>query len=95
MNKRKLEKERKKIDLLDKKLLNLIIKRTKIVHKIIKIKKSKKQIIYNKRFRKVLRNIKVKSIKRYQVVLKNTKINLYNVVNIYHTYTLNINPSSC
>ena len=40
MNKRKLEKERKKIDLLDKKLLNLIIKRTKIVHKIIKIKKS-------------------------------------------------------
>jgi len=64
MNKRKLEKERKKIDLLDKNLLNLIIKRTKIVHKIIKIKKSKKQIIDKKRIRKVLRNIKVKSIKK-------------------------------
>ena len=64
MNKAKLEKERKKIDLLDKKLLNLIVKRTKIVQKIIKIKKNKKQIIDKKRIKKVLRNIKIKSIKK-------------------------------
>ena len=64
MNGIKLEKIRKEIDRVDHKLLNLIGIRTKLVKKITKIKKSKKQIVDKKRITLVLKNIRRKSIKK-------------------------------
>ena len=64
MNKKKLNVIRKKIDRQDNKLLNTIKKRTILVQEVIKIKDNKKQIVDRKRIRKVLINIKKKSIKK-------------------------------
>ena len=64
MNKKKLNKVRKKLDTLDHKLLSLIKKRTILVEKVIKIKRYKKQIVDKKRINKVLANIKKNSIKK-------------------------------
>ena len=64
MNKKKLEAIRKKIDLVDKQLLNIIGKRTTLVKKVISVKNHKKQIVDKKRIKKVLINIKNKSIKK-------------------------------
>ena len=64
MNKKKLEAIRKKIDLVDKQLLNIIGKRTTLVKKVISVKNYKKQIVDKKRIKKVLINIKNQSIKK-------------------------------
>ena len=64
MNKKKLEAIRKKIDLVDKQLLNIIGKRTTLVKKVISVKNHKKQIVDKKRIEKVLINIKNQSIKK-------------------------------
>ena len=64
MNKKKLEAIRKKIDLIDKQLLNIIGKRTTLVKKVISVKNHKKQIVDKKRIKKVLINIKNQSIKK-------------------------------
>jgi len=64
MNKKKIKIIRKKIDIIDNKLLNIIGKRTNLVKKIIKIKTSKKQIIDHERIKQVLKNIKKKSISK-------------------------------
>ena len=64
MNNKDLNKVRKKIDLLDKKLLILIKTRTNLVKQVIKLKKYKKQIVDKKRIKKVLRNIKRDSIRK-------------------------------
>ena len=64
MNKKKLEAIRKKIDLIDKLLLNIIGKRTTLVKKVISVKNHKKQIVDKKRIKKVLINIKNQSIKK-------------------------------
>jgi len=64
MNKKKLEAIRKKIDLVDKQLLNIIGKRTTLVKKVISVKNHKKQIVDKKRIKKVLINIKNQSIKK-------------------------------
>ena len=64
MNKKKLEAIRKKIDLVDKQLLNVIGKRTTLVNKVISVKNHKKQIVDKKRIKKVLINIKNQSIKK-------------------------------
>ena len=63
MNKIKLKKARKKIDLLDKKIFNLIKKRTQIVRYMLSLKKFKYQIVDYKRINEILKNIKYKSIK--------------------------------
>jgi len=63
MKSKDLEKVRRKIDKLDFKFLNLIKKRTKLVEKVIRLKKYKKQIVDKKRIKRVLRNIKKNSIK--------------------------------
>ena len=63
MNKKKINIVRNKLDILDYKLLNLIKKRTALVDQVIKIKTLKKQIVDKKRIKKVLRNIRLKSIK--------------------------------
>jgi len=64
MNKKKLETVRKKLDILDLKILNLIKKRTSLVKEILKLKPLKKQIVDHKRINKVLKNIRKKSIQK-------------------------------
>ena len=64
MNKKKLRKIRNQIDILDTKLLSLVKKRTHLVQKVIKLKKFKKQIVDKNRIKKVMINIKKKSISK-------------------------------
>ena len=52
---------RKKLDLLDNKLLNIIKERSKLVDLVIKNKKYKKDIIDKKRISIILKNISKKS----------------------------------
>ena len=61
---KKIRKIRKKLDILDSKLLNIIKIRTTLVHKILMNKKTKNQIIDRKRINAILKNIKKKSIKK-------------------------------
>jgi len=60
----KLNIIRKKLDILDNKLLDLFKTRTKLVNEVLKIKKFKNEIVDNKRIGLILRNIKKKSIQR-------------------------------
>ena len=63
MNRNKLKQARKKVDLLDQKIFNLIKKRTQIVKYMLNLKKYKKEIIDHKRNNQILKKIKNKSIK--------------------------------
>ena len=63
MNKKKLKTARKKVDLLDKKILNLIKKRTQVVKYMLSLKRYKNQIVDHKRINTILKNIRNKSIK--------------------------------
>ena len=60
---KKLILARNKIDLLDKKIFDLIKTRTKVVKHMLMLKKSRMQIVDTKRIKKILLNIKKKSIK--------------------------------
>ena len=82
MNKRKLEVIRKKIDLVDKQLLNIIGKRTTLVKKVISVKNFKKQIVDKKRIKKVLTNIKNQSIKK-KIDIKITNKIWKTIINSY------------
>ena len=61
---KKLETLRKKLDNLDNHFLSLIKKRTLLVNQVLSTKKFKKQIVDKKRIKKILINIKSKSIKK-------------------------------
>ena len=63
MNKKKLEKARKKVDQIDSNIFNLIKQRTKIVKYMLSLKKYKSQIIDHKRINEILEIIKIKSKK--------------------------------
>ena len=63
MDKKKLIIARGKIDQLDRKIFDLIKKRTKIVKYMLHLKRHKNQIIDYKRIGQILQNIKKKSIK--------------------------------
>ena len=63
-NKKKLNKLRKSLDIIDKQLLNIFKKRTEIVKEVIKTKEFKKDIIDRKRIDVILKKIKKESIKR-------------------------------
>tara|TARA_B100001057_G_scaffold420475_1_gene440869 strand:+ start:1085 stop:1381 length:297 start_codon:yes stop_codon:yes gene_type:complete len=63
-NKKKLSILRKKLDLIDDKLLNLLKIRSDYVKKVLYLKEFKKEIIDRKRINIILKNIKKKSIKR-------------------------------
>ena len=63
MDKKKLIAARKKIDLLDSSIFNLIKKRTRIVDHMLALKKFKKQIVDKKRINQILEKIKNKSRK--------------------------------
>ena len=59
---KKLNILRKKLDLLDNKLIKLIKIRTNIVKDVLKLKTYKKEIVDKKRISTILKNIKKKSI---------------------------------
>ena len=61
-NKKKLEVIRNKLDKLDNSLIKIIKKRTDLVKKVLKIKKTKNEIVDNIRIKKILSNIRKKSI---------------------------------
>ena len=61
--KKKLNILRKKLDLLDNKLIKLIKIRTNIVKNVLKLKTYKHEIVDKKRISIILKNIKKKSIK--------------------------------
>ena len=60
---KKLNLLRKKLDLLDNKLIKLIKIRTNIVKDVLKLKAFKHEIVDKKRISIILKNIKKKSIK--------------------------------
>ena len=62
MNKKKLKIARKKVDKLDKKIFNLIKRRTKIVRYMLSLKQFKNQIVDQKRSNVILKNIRKKSV---------------------------------
>ena len=61
---RNILKIRKKLDILDNQLLNIIKKRTNLVNQVIRNKKFKKDIIDKKRISVILKNIHRKSKNR-------------------------------
>ena len=63
LKKEKLSKIRKLLDKLDDSLLKIIKKRTNLVKKVLALKERKNQIVDQKRIKKILDNIKKKSLK--------------------------------
>ena len=64
LNKKKLQKVRTRLDLLDNKLINLIELRTNLVNEVLKLKEFKKDIVDKKRINKILKIIRNKSLKK-------------------------------
>jgi len=62
LKKKKLNLIRKKLDKLDNSLIKIIKKRTFLVKKVLELKSYKKEIVDKKRIKKILKNIKIKSI---------------------------------
>ena len=62
LKKKKLNLIRNKLDNLDNSLINIIKKRTFLVKKVLSLKETKKEIVDKNRIRKILKNIKKKSI---------------------------------
>ena len=58
---KKINKIRKKLDVLDNKLLNIIKTRTNLVRQVLENKTNKNQIVDKKRIKVILKNIKKKS----------------------------------
>ena len=63
-NRKKLEKVSKKLDRLDNEFLRLIKTRTDLVNKVTKLKEFKSEIVDTKRIKKILFNIRRKSLKK-------------------------------
>ncbi len=63
-NRKKLNTLRKRLDILDNKLLSLISIRSNIVKDVLKLKNHKSEIVDKKRIAKILNNIKKKSQKK-------------------------------
>ena len=62
LKKKKLNLIRDKLDKLDNSLIKIVKKRTYLVKKVLELKEYKKEIVDKKRIKKILRNIKIKSI---------------------------------
>ena len=62
LKKKKLNKIRNELDRLDNSLIKQIKKRTKLVKKVLALKDKKSQIIDQKRIKKILKNIRKKSL---------------------------------
>ena len=63
-NRKKLNTLRKRLDILDNKLLSLISIRSNIVKDVLKLKNHKSEIVDKKRISIILNNIKKKSQKK-------------------------------
>ena len=63
-NRIKLKKVRKTLDKLDDQFLHLIKIRTKLVDQVVKLKEFKSEIVDVKRIKKILFNIKKKSLNK-------------------------------
>ena len=63
-NRKKLNALRKRLDILDNKLLSIISIRSNIVKDVLKLKNHKSEIVDKKRIAKILNNIKKKSLKK-------------------------------
>ena len=61
-NRKKLNILRKKLDTLDNALIKIIKKRTHLVKQVLSLKEFKNQNVEKKRVRRILNNIKKKSI---------------------------------
>ena len=64
LKKKKLNLIRKKLDKLDNSLISIIKKRTYLVKKVLELKDYKNEIIDRERIRKILKNIRVKSLQK-------------------------------
>ena len=62
-NLKKLNKLRKRLDILDNSFIKLIKKRTSLVKQVLLLKKNKNEIIDKKRIKTILNQIRKKSIK--------------------------------
>ena len=62
LKRKKLSKIRFELDKLDNILIKIIKKRTNLVKKVLALKEKKNQIVDQKRIKKILKNIKRKSI---------------------------------
>jgi len=62
-NLKKLNKLRKRLDILDNSFIKLIKKRTSLVNQVLLLKKNKNEIIDKKRIKIILNQIRKKSIK--------------------------------
>ena len=63
LKRKKLSKIRSELDKLDNSLIKIIKKRTNLVKKVLALKEKRNQIIDQKRIKKILKNIKDKSLK--------------------------------
>ena len=63
-NKIKLNKLRKKLDLIDDQLINIIKKRTNVVKQVLLLKNRKKEIVDRNRIKLILNKIKKQSLKK-------------------------------
>ena len=63
INKKKLIKLRKSLDILDNSFIKLVKKRTSIVKEVLKLKENKSQIVDKKRIKFILNQVRKKSIK--------------------------------
>ncbi len=82
LNKKKLGIIRNKLDKLDNSLIKVIKKRTILVKKVLELKETKKQIVDKDRIKKILRNIRKKSIKN-KIDPKITKRIWLNMIRAY------------
>ncbi len=82
LKKKKLKNIRKSLDRLDNSLIKIIKKRTFLVKKVLDLKETKKEIVDISRIKKILNNIKRKSIKN-QIDPKITKRIWYNMIYAY------------
>jgi len=62
LKKKKLNLIRKKLDKLDNALIKIVKKRTFLVKKVLDLKEYKNEIIDRNRIKKILKNIKIKSV---------------------------------
>ena len=77
-----INKVRRKLDSLDNRLLNIIKIRTKLVNQILKKKSNKNQIVDKNRIKRILSNIKRKSLKK-KIDVKLTKMIWSNMIKAY------------
>ena len=63
LKRKKLSKIRFELDKLDDSLIKIIKKRTNLVKKVLTLKDKKNQIVDQKRIKKILTNIRKKSLK--------------------------------